>query len=75
MSVSLPKIYRYMNQDNTTIEEPIVAYEGAKEFTDAERQEILRRAANVDFDKLYSLEEAREIRNEILSKLERRRTC
>jgi hypothetical protein len=75
MSVSLPKIYRYMNQDNTTIEEPIVAYEGAKEFTEAERQEILRRAANVDFDKLYSLEEAREIRNEILSKLERRRTC
>ncbi|AMD84709.1 hypothetical protein SAMN05444369_11315 [Capnocytophaga haemolytica] len=64
-----------MNQDNTTIEEPIVAYEGAKEFTEAERQEILRRAANVDFDKLYSLEEAREIRNEILSKLERRRTC
>jgi hypothetical protein len=75
MSVSLPKIYRYMNQDNTTIEEPIVAYEGAKEFTEAERQEILRRAANVDFDKLYSLEEAREIRNEILSKLERRLTC
>ena len=71
----MPKIYRYMNQDNTTIEEPIVAYEGAKEFTEAERQEILRRAANVDFDKLYSLEEAREIRNEILSKLERRRTC
>ncbi len=64
-----------MNQDNTTIEEPIVAYEGAKEFTEAERQEILRRAANVDFDKLYSLEEAREIRNEILSKLERRLTC
>lgn len=64
-----------MNQDNTTIEEPIVAYEGAKEFTEAERQEILRRAANVDFDKLYSLEEAREIRNEILRKLERRRTC
>ena len=74
MSVSLPKIYRYMNQDNTTIEEPIVAYEGAKEFTEAERQEILRRSANVDFDKLYSLE-AREIRNEILSKLERRLTC
>ena len=71
----MPKIYRYMNQDNTTIEEPIVAYEGAKEFTEAERQEILRRAANVDFDKLYSLEEARESRNEILSKLERRRTC